>query len=222
MNRKITIGALIMLTLICLTTGGVEANYQSSPNVRARTNSRNTWMLGVRQMETAGQVMGLKESINTTSLSSTTGANNIDVHFQKNTEYGAMAILAVSDYGKQGNGTSGSDYIHTNTYGLATTTGNASGIYGLGKSWELVAGGASSEFSGYYARYYNIYTRAEMGLVGDAMIETRSWQAGKSSWVRNVGFIRSGENSLFSFDDDGSVSNRWAAGRAVVVSGAGL
>lgn len=221
MNRKITIGALIMLTLICLTTGGVEANYQSSPNVGAKNNTLSTWMLGVRQMEATGQVMGLKESIDTSTLLSSS-SNQIDVHLQKNTEYGAMAILAVSDYGKQGNGTSGSDYVHTNTYGLATTTGNASGIYGLGGNDEVVAGGTYASFPRYSGKYYNEYfTYEQTGLVGDAMIETRGWQHGGVNWINSSQpTFRRGRGSLFTFDNS-YTADSWR-GRAVVVSGAGL
>ena len=50
---------------------------------------------------------------------------NLDIHMEKNTEYGAMAILSASAYGNQ------------NVIGDGeTTTGNKSGVYmKLNKEW---------------------------------------------------------------------------------------
>lgn len=172
--------------------------------------------------------MGLKETLSSKSTLQSSRSNNIDVHLQKNTEYGAMLILAVSDYGKQGNGTTGSDYISKSTYGLATTTGNVSGIYNLGERYEWVAAGAKEAFSssfntlsganGNIFRYYaNLYTTTETGKVGDAMLETPQWQASSgASWItsHNPGFLR-GNGGAFSYNDSGVTYSHRA--RAVVV-----
>lgn len=222
MNKKIKLIAILMLALICLVSGGVSANFQSSPNVSATKKKLAYWMTGVRAMEASGQVMGLGETINSSTLVSST-SNNIDVHLQKNTEYGAMAILAVSDYGKQGNGTAKSDYVNTTTYGLATTTGNKSGIYGLGKNYEWVSGGLNDAFSGYNARYFNTYTTTKSGLGGDATLETNDWQGSNSSssWISSTYpiFLRN-SSSLFS-RSAGPTTNDYYA-RAVVVCGSGF
>lgn len=200
MRKKLTLIALMMINLICITAGGVQANFQSSPNVKAKTNSLTNWMLQVRQMEASGQVMGLKETLHSTTLDSAqnlegTLSNKIDVHLQKNTEYGAMLILAVSDYGKQGNCTTGSDYINRSTYGLATTTGNISGVYGIGSCSEWVSAGIPSYFNTklnaigstnsafYQDKYGNAYSAEEIGKIGDAMFETKGWQNGQAREV---------------------------------------
>lgn len=71
--------------------------------------------MNVRKMEELGGAMGLTETLND-NLTSTT-SNNIDVHIERNTEYGAMAILSVSNYGNPSKIKNGE-----------TTTGNKSGI----------------------------------------------------------------------------------------------
>ena len=198
MNKKLKLTALIMLALIGLTSGGVFANFQSSPNVSGTSKNLQTWMLGVRQMEAPGQVMGLNETCNTTSLVAE-NSNNIDVHLQKNTEYGTMLILAVSDFGKQGNGESKSEYISDSTYGLATTTGNTSGVY-ITTNYESVAGGyaySSGEngLNGTNSRYRNVYDYYNLGyndsttytqksiITGDAM-DIANWQGGgEGTWL---------------------------------------
>ena len=144
--KKLTITVIIMLILICITTGGVQAVFQSIPNSTALSYTTDNWLVKVRQMEATGQVMGLRESLQSTTVGTSnllpsSSSNGIDVHLQKNTEYGAMLILAVSDYGKQGNGTDGSDHINDSTYGLATTTGNKTGVYEVGAVYEAVAAG---------------------------------------------------------------------------------
>ena len=77
------------------------------PNSNAVLNSNGStahatrpayWITAIRQLETLGGGMGLTETLNS-DLSSSSGSNNIDVHMEKNTEYGALAILTVSSYG---------------------------------------------------------------------------------------------------------------------------
>ena len=234
MKRKIKLTILIMLVIIGLNLRGVQANYQSSPNVSATINGLETWMIGVRQMEASGQVMGLNETIYSDCLCSQTGRNNIDVHLQKNTEYGAMLILAVSDYGKQGNGIKGSDNINTSTYGLATTTGNVSGVYNVGNYGEWVAAGLEAAFPSFttnisystniFKRYANRYTTTETGLRGDAMLETKNWQSsGHAAWITSAypAIYRGGSGyKAFAYGSD-QASKSYKA-RAVVVSGSGF
>ena len=182
MKRKIELTILIMLVIIGLNLRGVQANYQSSPNVSATSNYLGTWTnknTGIKGMSTASGAIG--------------ATNEINVHLQKNTEYGAMLIFAVSDYGKQGNGTSGSDWISSSDYGLATTTGNVSGIYQIGSNYEFVAAGYEDEKYSYYL--YNIDNRerdlytvdTKKYIAGDAM-NVCAWQgASSSTWINISG-----------------------------------
>lgn len=62
MNKKLTLTAIIMLILICITTGGVSANYQSSPNVTSATTDLATWMTAVRAMEASRASNGIKRN----------------------------------------------------------------------------------------------------------------------------------------------------------------
>ena len=73
-------------------------------------------MINVRKMEELGGTMGLSETLNDNLTSSST-SNNIDVHMEKNTEYGALAILSASSYGNPNKVEDGN-----------TTTGNVTGV----------------------------------------------------------------------------------------------
>ena len=234
MNKKITITALIMLVLIMLLSGGVQA-YQSIPTGTAVRYNGIYWPAYVRKIEASTGGMGLNETINTSTLLATTESNNIDVHQQKNTEYGAAVLLSASAYGKQGNGTTGSNYVHTNTYGLATSTGNVYGIYELGQGYyEWIAGGNSKWCStNVDNRYENIYTTTAASI-GDASLEAKAWHGGgyDSSWVGtystqyNIGLLR-GNGSAFGYKShySGTAVNmtRYSgASRAVIVSGEGF
>lgn len=179
MKRKIELTILIMLVIIGLNLGGVQASYQSSADVSPVKSSFGTWTnkkTGIKGMSTASGAIGATDAIN--------------VHLQKNTEYGAMLIFAVSDYGKQGNGTSGSDWISSSDYGLATTTGNVSGIYQIGTAYEDVAAGdASSEALAYYlyivdSRERDSYSATKKSYIaGDAM-NIYKWQGGDAiGWL---------------------------------------
>lgn len=184
MNKKLKLTALIMLALICLFSGNVLANYQSSPSSTKKASyNMGTFLSGIKSMKGSGEV------INTSSSA-------LDVHMQKNTEYGAMLILAVSDYGKQGNGTKDGDWITKDTYGLATTTGNVSGIYQIGSAEYVAAGASDINYAKelYYegTRYKNKYTTVsyenrtkEKGdtLKGDAM-DIPTWQGStQRTWL---------------------------------------
>ena len=203
MNKKLKLTTLLLIAIICIATTNVQATYQSTNTGTVvknnLVNGTTGFMTTVRQMEASGQVMGLSETVNTTTGVATSTSNNIDVHMQKNTEYGAMVILAVSDYGKQ------TGYIHNTTGGLATTTGNKSGVYELGTNIEFVAGGQSTAFSGYNARYYNHYTTTEsLQHRGDATVETKKWQGSATygaGWITSNGqsFRRADGGVSFSY-----------------------
>ncbi len=240
MKKKITLTALTILMLILPTTL-VQANYQSIPTGSAKTASADTWIIGIRQMESAGQVMGLKETIDTNISSgssggkSTSSSNKIDVHMLKNTEYGAIVLLGASNYGKQGSGSA--RYMNTGettTTGTgikASTTGNVSGVYEFGKNNEWVAGGTSDFLPNVYSRYVDRYTTNKTSAkVGDATVEGSvdfsKWHVTglyNSSWVTDsyIAFIRGG-TARAVFSRESGIGGAGYATRAAVVNGSGF
>ncbi len=240
MKKKLIITTILALMLITLSKTTVNANYQSIPTGSALKRRKSTWITEIRQMEKSGQGMGLKETINTTTALATSKSNNIDVHLQKNTEYGAILLLGASDYGKQGSNITARrmDKGSTTTSGTdvkATTTGNVTGIYEMGycnmdiskygDAWEWTAGGLSSLLSNIAPRYKNVYTTSTTSAkVGDATTETSKWHGStNAAWVSsaNPGFNR-GCTGAFSYrhDNGGGDSTRYA--RAIAVCGTGF
>ena len=104
---------------------------------------------------------------------------------EKNTEYGAMAILSASSYGNPGKIENGQ-----------TTTGNETGVViNLNKEW--VAAGQLldlSVFTNANGRYKNSYTPTYSAKVGDAITETKGWHGSTSSvWLSESQFPRYAE-----------------------------
>ena len=234
-TRKII--ALIMLSLVAviLLSSSVQANYQSVPTGTSKDAKATEWITGIRQMESSGKGMGLKETINTTTGLATTEANNIDVHLLKNTEYGAIVLLGASDYGKQGTDITARRMDKGATSGTdvqASTTGNKYGIYEIGyismitgnnTNYEWTAGGGTSFLSGIASRYINRYTTADSSArAGDATVETKNWHGSIfANWLSDAysGFIH-GDRGAFSFVSYSESGSYYA--RAGVVVGTGF
>ncbi len=125
----IAIISIFVLTLIYGTTLS-SAALQANGNTPVQKDL-GTWMSIIRDMEATGGTLGLSETKGS-GLLSTSDSNNLDCHMEKNSEYGAMAILSASSYGNQNKVASGE-----------TTTGNKSGVViNLNKEW--VAAGTVS------------------------------------------------------------------------------
>ena len=221
-NKNITI-FLLLIIFIILNTGKSKAVLQANDNTAA-TYNLSAWMLNVRKMEELGGAMGLSESVSTENLTSTS-SNNIDVHMEKNSEYGALVILSASSYGKP-------DKVDNDQ----TTTGNATGVL-MKINSEWVAAGATTYATNYAkakARYKDVYTTSPTSKPGDALIETKSWHGAESGWLsynNEMGFIRARVNSIFSYTGSNLTGNPSTSPtnigmlhptRAVVVSGEGL
>ena len=136
---------MIMMVGIFVLSTKVEAALQANGGTPLTAN-QNDWISAVRQMQATGGTLGLTDTINTNLTSSN---KNMDIHMQKNTEYGAMAILSASAYGNPNKITDGQ-----------TTTGNASGIQiKLNEEW--VAAGPNitqvGKMKNAAARYWNNY-----------------------------------------------------------------
>lgn len=196
----------------------------------------NNWIVNVRKMESLGGGMGLMENINA-NLTPNTPSNNVDIHMEKNTEYGAMAILSASSYGNPNKVPNG-----------GTTTGNKTGIV-INFNKELVAtginhsivladqqnlGNAASKYKHLYE--YNHEDTIRPILKGDAMIETNGWHGAYSRWEVKCTYgviVRAYSGSLFSYymrpggkhpntgDTDVNYNKQYSS-RAAMVCGEGI
>ena len=226
----IVIFCILMLTLL-ITPTKVHAVLQSNGDSETK-KTINDWMLQIRKMQEAGGTLGLSDTIDTTNL--TSGNTNLDIHMEKNTEYGAMALLSASSYGKP-------DKVNDSE----TTTGNASGVV-IKLNDELVSGGTISSSQTYVNaanRYKNIYTTEYQPRSGDAITETAGWYGGSSTWLYrgwrekphpdDCGVILRGSGSIFgyygrtsyldfyAYDDKALYTNPLYT-RAVIVVGSGV
>ncbi len=221
MNKKLILTMVFIIMLIALTTTTVQANYQSVYNAynynKYKVEVANRWITNIRNMEADGQVMGLTETKDDTTLMSTSGSNNIDVHMTKNTEWGAMVILSAStEYGKQGEGED--RYVYDGT-GLKTTTGNVYGVYPVLYNSEWVAGGGSSFLStNIDSRYIDRYSLGD-SLPGDAFLNWHDCCYNSYTAYEGYGYLR-GRQSVFSFTYSTTDANYYC--RACVVSGTGF
>lgn len=231
--KSITITSLFFGAMVLSGTTSSKAVLQSNGNTGA-TYNLSDWMINVRKMEQLGGAMGLSETLNS-NLTSSSDSNNIDVHMQKNTEYGALAILSASSYGNPNKINAGE-----------TTTGNVTGVV-MNLNWEWVAAGMTSAGTNYnnaVGRYKNIYTQEYEPKLGDAMLETRLWGstnednflwaiAGGRGVIRAYDRKWSGNSSIFTYGTagikgDGSMgyydADYWNAyrSRAVIVQGEGV
>jgi hypothetical protein len=129
----------------------------------------------------------------------TTNTNNIDTHMMKNTEWGAVAYLAQSTYGKNAEITTNNDsnYYTGGGSGNAyvtnigqSTTGNIYGIYDMsGGAYEYVMGNLNSieksaglNPSSINNKYIDIYAGYDSTKFGDAIYESSSSSSGSTSW----------------------------------------
>ena len=224
-KEKILVSLIgISTVLLIINPVKSKAALQANGNP-GKADTINNWLINIRKMEATGGTLGLTGGVNANLTSS--AVNNLDIHMQKNTEYGAMAILSASAYGNQKKIADGQ-----------TTTGNKSGIYiKLNKEW--VAAGCNelgsnvANFKNAVGKYKNIYTISYAAKVGDAITETNGWHgSGASQWLtnnNNSGLLRSYAGSLFSYYGNNNNTQGTGANytlvyssRAVIVVGSGL
>ena len=240
-KKKILLFILMMtVTVILLNTNKSKAALQANGGTPA-TKGINDWITGIRQMQATGGTLGLTDAINGTNL--TSGNKNLDIHMQKNTEYGAMVILSASSYGNPNPITDGQ-----------TTTGNETGVkMKINKEW--VAAGMSdtvaTSMKNASNRYKNEYTAPTYTeKVGDAVATIGGWHATNPTtvWISSKDkydevlvrscLLRAYNGSIFSYygygyDDtdwlydyaakrrDADYRKTWSS-RAVVVVGSGI
>ena len=185
-NFGIKLIFLMIMFLVFLPIGESKAALQANPNTHyTKTDSIENFMINIRKMEESNGTMGLKETFNE-DLTSSSGSNGIDVHMERSTEYGAVAILSASGYGNA-NTLQNSE--------IKTTTGNKSGIYFSGTNWEWVAGKKIDSNIIGNAKYWDLYTTSsESAKVGDALGTTKTTNPGCTGWHSSVtsGWITNG------------------------------
>jgi len=122
-------------------------------------------------------------------------------HLIRNCEWGAVAYLAQSKYGRHGMqvGMNSSNFI-TGASVTQSTTGNKYGVFDMnGGAWEYVAAGLSTNvantFGSANVEYYDAYT-SYGDRYGDAVYETSTSSSGNTSWY---GDISSFLNSTLTF-----------------------
>ncbi|MEI3392119.1 MAG: SUMF1/EgtB/PvdO family nonheme iron enzyme [Clostridia bacterium] len=132
--------------------------------------------------------------------------DKIDTHMTKNVEWGAVAYLAHSKYGlngdeigintnssyKTGIGNDGSSVYNTEVGEKSSTTKNVYGVYDMsGGAWEYVAACYKTENAtkltdnkdtAYINKYIDVYESYNSPRFGDAVLETSSSRSGSTSW----------------------------------------
>lgn len=240
---SIIIAVLVLIVMPFKTNAALQSNGDSPAK-----STIPSWMWQIRNMQAAGGTLGKRDVIN--SNLTTTESTDLDIHMEKNTEYGAMILLSASQYGKPNKVNDGE-----------TTTGNATGIVmKINKEW-VAASAAAFEGGSYWAsavaKYKNVYPAEHyqssgswywrnygyQAKVGDAVL---NWHGSTSSvWLelrppgsteggRELGgILRAYSGSLFSYYGvgrsyyygdhyyDAYAGKAWPT-RAVIVNGEGI
>lgn len=232
-SKKLLLVGMLALSCIIIQPNYTKAALQSNGNAPTG-KSVGDWITQIRKMQEPGGGLGLTDTIDETNLTSQN--KNFDIHMQKNTEYGAIAILSASSYGNPNKIESG-----------GTTTGNNTGIVmNLNKEW-VAAGLTNTHITPMLnagGRYKNEYAPSYVAKIGDAITETNGWHgSGASSFIASGwidpaeagGLIRSYSGSIFSYYGttgqylsggtryyfDATNWKTWSS-RAIVVVGSGI
>ena len=138
--------------------------------------------------------------------------DKIDTHMTKNVEWGAVAYLAHSKYGlngdeigintnsryKTGIGNNGGSAYNTDVGKNSSTTKNVYGIYDMsGGAYEYVAAcytGYTNELTAntdtaYINKYIDVYESYNSPRFGDAVLETSSRSSGSTSWFSDYSYF---------------------------------
>lgn len=166
--KKKKVFIIIILTII------VSIMFMNTSNAALQSNNGtkkayniSDWLKNIRNMEASGGTFGLNAEIDENSLLDKGESNGLDVHMEKNTEYGALAILSASSYGNP-------EVINSKE---KSTTGNSTGV--VMENVELVAAITDTMSTNIDSRYKNFYQKDASNkfifFKGDAMEETKNW-----------------------------------------------
>lgn len=216
-NKKVLVGIITILFIFVITPNKVNAALQANGG-EIKTLNLDSWILPIRQMQELGGTLGRTDVINTDDF--TSNATDLDIHLQKNTEYGAMAILSASAYGNPNKINPGE-----------TTTGNSTGIVISGNE-EYTASGISGAMDihilNYYhklsPRYKDVYNGSTWKN-GDAM-DIYTWHGGtRGGYAGYNTFIRY-QSSIFGIATGAQSSSGIyifaRAARAAIIVGSDL
>lgn len=200
--RKKRILIIIGIVAITLMTNPikVEAALQSNGDTPITANV-NDWIYYTRQMQATGGTLGLTDTITDGTL--TSNNPNLDIHMQKNTEYGALVILSASSYGNPNTIADGQ-----------TTTGNATGVVmRINGEWVVAttSGTEAANVRNAANRYKNQYTGNYVEKSGDAVATIGAWHgASNLAWFSGLAntinvhnracLIRAYSGSIMSFN----------------------
>ena len=146
--------------------------------------------------------------------------DKIDTHMTKNVEWGAVAYLAHSKYGlngdeigintnsryKTGIGNNGGSAYNTDVGKNSSTTKNVYGIYDMsGGAYEYVAAcytGYTNELTAntdtaYINKYIDVYESYNSPRFGDAVLETSSRSSGSTSWFSDSSYFVNSNYPVF-------------------------
>ena len=168
--------------------------------------------------------------------------DKIDTHMTKNVEWGAVAYLAHSKYGlngdeigintnsryKTGIGNNGGSAYNTDVGKNSSTTKNVYGIYDMsGGAYEYVAAcytGYTNELTAntdtaYINKYIDVYESYNSPRFGDAVLETSSRSSGSTSWFSDSSYFVSSSYPVFK--RGGYYNNGSNAGLFSFINGSG-
>ena len=119
MNKRVKI-LIIAFFITCFFATISDAAIEIKPGTNAHTN--------ISISEAYEYCFKLRENSNTSTL----GDNKLDPHLSLNKDWGAVAYLSYSGYGKVRSSSAPTVSINSRSY--TTTTGNKTGVLDLGKS----------------------------------------------------------------------------------------
>ena len=201
------------------TTDNTELTLQIKPNV-------TSWR-GITSKNIFTVCQNLKNKQSNNELIYFNKVDNVDTHMTKNVEWGAVAYLAHSKYGLNGQEiaiNTNSSYITgigsgsttsiasvTNQYNTptgitASTTKNVYGIYDMsGGASEYVAGCYTNNTNyltdntdtSYQNKYIDVYSRYDNSKYGDAVYETSSSSSSSNSWFSDYSIFVESGSPVF-------------------------
>jgi len=175
---------------------------------------------------TVGNAYTTSQLFSNTAYLTEAGMNQADSHMMKNTEWGAVAYLSHSIYGKNAEITINSDSSYYTGGGTGigyitnvgeSSTGTVYGLYDMsGCGYEYVmgnynktAGSSGLTVTGINGKYVDEYTGTTVSnsIIGDAVGETAGWYSdyttfviSSSPWFRRGGYYNHGTNAgAFAF-----------------------
>ena len=201
--KKILITFILIMSLsFILQINNVQAALQSNTNAPVSKN-RNTWMTQIRAMESLNGTLGLSEEINADLTPTNNSKNGLDIHMQKNTEYGATILLAASSYGRS----------NSKILSGETTTGNETGVvFPYNSEWTAAQYTVKYGNSSYDGRYINLYP-SNGQKSGDAYVETNGWHSSTSAYMGDKVWAKwSGSNDPGSYIYPGGIVRNTGTG----------